>query len=85
MLTWSGLLTVGQLSQASPTPSPSPSLWSGLGTLLQLSTGFLIPAKQDKQTHQGNGANGRRSRISSGCNRWQKTPGQLNSCDKATV
>lgn len=58
MLTWSGLLTVGQLSQASPTPSPSASFWSGLGTLLQLSAGFLIPAKQAKRTHQGSGASG---------------------------
>lgn len=43
-LTWSGLLFWGQLSQTSPTPSPSLSFWSELDTLGQLSTAFRIPA-----------------------------------------
>lgn len=49
-LTWLGLLTSGQLSQASPTPSLSLSRWSRFGTLGQLSKIFLIPARK----HQGN-------------------------------
>ena len=35
---------VGQLSQASPTPSPSVSFWSGLATNGQLSNAFEIPS-----------------------------------------
>ena len=46
LLTWFGLLTSGQLSQASPTPSPSLSSWSRLGTFWQLSRMFFIPARE---------------------------------------
>lgn len=47
LLTWLGLLTSGQLSQASPTPSPSLSRWSRLGTFWQLSRMFLIPTRKE--------------------------------------
>lgn len=46
-LTWLGLLTSGQLSQASPTPSPSLSCWSRLGTFWQLSRMFFIPMRKE--------------------------------------
>jgi hypothetical protein len=41
-----GLLISGQLSQASPTPSPSLSVCMGLGTLGQLSSTLGIPEHQ---------------------------------------
>lgn len=41
--TWSGLRIYGQLSHASPTLSPSRSIWSALGTFTQLSLSFFMP------------------------------------------
>lgn len=43
--TWSGLCSRGQLSQWSPTPSLSVSLWSTLYTYGQLSSSFRIPVE----------------------------------------
>lgn len=43
-LTWFGLGMSGQLSQASPTPSPSRSSWSLFWTRWQLSKKFFRPA-----------------------------------------
>lgn len=43
--TWSGLCSRGQLSQWSPTPSLSVSLWSTLYTYGQLSFSFRMPAE----------------------------------------
>lgn len=44
-VTWLGFGISGQLSQASPTPSLSLSLWSRLGTRWQLSRIFFKPEK----------------------------------------
>lgn len=52
-LTWLGLLTSGQLSQASPTPSPSLSCWSRLGTFWQLSRMFFIPTRKERFSESG--------------------------------
>lgn len=48
-VTWLGLAILGQLSQASPTPSLSLSLWSGLGTRGQLSRIFFKPEDRKYQ------------------------------------
>lgn len=45
-VTWSGLCSKGQLSQWSPTPSWSVSLWSTLYTYGQLSFSFRIPEQR---------------------------------------
>lgn len=45
-LTWLGLGISGQLSQASPTPSPSRSNWSRFTTRWQLSRKFFKPGDQ---------------------------------------
>lgn len=47
--TWLGLCLYLQLSQASPTPSWSESLWSGLGRLGQLSFSTIPSGTQPKQ------------------------------------
>lgn len=48
-LTWFGLGMSGQLSQASPTPSPSRSSWSLFWTRWQLSRKFFRPLLTSQQ------------------------------------